>query len=287
LREGSIVDRLAGKVAVITGAASGIGAATALRFSKEGAAVVVADLNRAGARAVAAQCMVAGGRALACGCDVSDEADVEGAMERATKEFGRLDIIFNNAGVAGALGSIEETRVEDWDRTFGVLLRGVFLGIKHGAARMRAAGGGSIISTASVAGLRGGAGPHAYSAAKAGVVNLTRTAAIELGKDKIRVNCICPGAINTPLISNRIPGGAATVEQFFTGLQPITRAGRPEDIAAMALYLASDEASFVTGAVMVVDGGFTAGGSTFQGQRPLPVVTGFSGPSFEAGPEGS
>ena len=274
--------RLDGKVAVITGAASGIGAATAIRFAKEGASVVVADLNADGGNAMVAQC--AATRAPACfqRTDVSQEADVKAAIDRAIKEYGRLDVVFNNAGLGGAIGPIEDTTVEDWDRTQAVLLRAVFLGIKHAVPQMRKQGGGSIISTASVAGIRGAAGPHAYSAAKAGVINLTRSVAIELAKDLIRVNCICPGGINTPLISGRVPGGESVAAQFMTALQPIPRAGVPDDIANMALYLASDESSFVTGTAMVVDGGFTAGGSQLQGAgRPIVQASGFAGASFE------
>ena len=271
--------RIDGKVAVITGGASGIGAATTKRFCAEGAAVVVADLNEAGARALVDECVAAGGRATFQRTDVSDEADVRAAMARAVADYGRLDVVFNNAGLGGAIGPLEETSVEDWDRTQAVLLRGVFLGIKHAIPHLRAVGGGSIISTASIAGLRAGAGPHSYSAAKAGVINLTRTAAVELARDSIRVNCICPGGIHTPLLSSRFPGGAEALTPLLGMLQPLPRAGYPEDIAAMALFLASDEAGFVTGAAMVVDGGFTAGGSMLP---PMPAQpTEYAGPSFE------
>jgi NAD(P)-dependent dehydrogenase (short-subunit alcohol dehydrogenase family) len=275
--------RLNGKVAVITGAASGMGRATAVRFAGEGAAVVIADLNEDGGAAAVRECKENGGRAVFQKTDVASEAGVKAMIDRAVKEFGRLDITFNNAGLPGALGSIEQTSVEDWDRTFAVLTRGVFLGIKHSVAEMRKVGGGSIISTASVAGLAGGYGPHAYSAAKAGVVNLTRSVALEVAKDKIRVNCICPGGINTPLIFNNVPGGYEAAGQFLKALQAIPRAGLPEDIAAMALFLASDESEWITGTAMVVDGGFTAGGSFFRGQQlamPAPP-SGFMGPSFE------
>ena len=271
--------RLDGKVAVITGGASGIGAATAKRFAAEGAAVVVADLNEGGAREVVDACVAAGGRAVCQRVDVSLEADVQAVMARAVADYGRLDVVFNNAGLGGAIGPLEETRVEDWDRTQAVLLRGVFLGIKHAIPHLRAAGGGAIISTASVAGIRAGAGPHAYSAAKAGVINLTRTAAVELARDSIRVNCICPGGIHTPLLSSRFPGGAEGLTPLLAMLQPLPRAGYPEDIAAMALFLASDEAGFVTGAAMVVDGGFTAGGTMLPPMPPQPVE--YAGPSFE------
>jgi NAD(P)-dependent dehydrogenase (short-subunit alcohol dehydrogenase family) len=273
--------RLDGKVAVITGAASGIGAATAQRFCREGAAVVVADLNAGGAQSVVDACRAAGGRAVFRRTDVSIEADVAGAIGQAVDAFGRLDVLFNNAGLGGAIGPIEDTTVEDWDRTQGVLLRGVFLGMKHAIPRLRAAGGGSIISTASVAGLRGGAGPHCYSAAKAAVINLTRSVALQVAKDNIRVNCICPGGIHTPLIGSRFPGTDDMLAQMLSAIQPLPRTGVPDDIAAMALYLASDEAGFVTGAAMVVDGGFTAGGSLIAPPGPVPAE--YVGPSFEGG----
>jgi len=280
------MSRLEGKVAVITGAASGIGRASALRFSKEGAAVVISDLNVAGGAAVAHECIAADGRAAFIKTDVSEESDIKAAVDLAVEKFGRLDIIFNNAGVGGATGPIEETTVENWDRTQAILVRSVFLGMKYAVPEMRKAGAGSIISTASVAGIMGGYGPHSYSAAKSAVINLTRSAAMELGKDKIRVNCICPGAINTPLLYSRIPGdGKALMEQFMAQVQSIKRAGRPEDIANMALFLASDEAEWITGTAMVVDGGLTAGGKFFEQAASqlssLIKPRSFAGPSFE------
>ncbi len=275
--------RLDGKVAVITGAASGIGRATAIRFAGEGAAVVIADLNDEGGEAAVRDCKENAGRAVFQKTDVSAEAEIKALIARAIKEFGRLDIMFNNAGLGGAIGPIDETTVENWDKSMAILLRSVFLGMKFAIPEMRKAGGGSIISTASVAGLRGGAGPHAYSAAKAAVINLTRSVALEVGKDRIRVNCICPGGINTPLINTRLPGGEAVAEQFLALIQPIPRAGHPHDIAAMALFLASDDSEWVTGTAMVVDGGLTAGGTIF-GQDPglaLAIPGNFAGPSFE------
>ena len=277
--------RLNGKVAIITGAASGMGRATAVRFAGEGAKIVIADLNNEGGESAARECRENGSDAVFQKTDVSGEADIKAAVERAVKEFGRLDIIYNNAGLGGAVGKIEDITVENWDKTLAILLRGVFLGIKHSIAAMRKAGGGSIISTASIAGIQGYAGIHAYSAAKAGVINLTRSAATELAIDKIRVNCICPGGINTPLIYGNIPGGESTAAQFLSRMQPMTREGRPDDIANMALFLASDESEWITGTAMVVDGGYTAAGNFFMGgggsgMGGLMPSDGFAGPSF-------
>jgi NAD(P)-dependent dehydrogenase (short-subunit alcohol dehydrogenase family) len=190
--------------------------------------------------------------------------------------------MYNNAGLAGAVGPLEKTTAENWDRSFAVLLRAVFLGIEYAAPEMRKLGGGSIISTASIAGLRGAPELHAYCAAKAGVISLTRSASIEFAKDKIRVNCICPGLIATPLTYNRIPGGEQVATQLFTGFQPWPRAGRPEDIAAMALFLASDESEFVSGQAMVVDGAATSGlGSLPRPANQAMLDDEWSGPSFE------
>ena len=278
----SIMGRLENKVAVITGAASGIGRASAVRFAGEGAAVVIADLNQDGGESAVRDCKEHGGHAVFQRADVSTEADVQAMIARAVNEFGGLDIIYNNAGLAGALGPLEQTTVENWDRTLAVLLRGVFLGIKHAVPEMRKRGRGSIISTASVAGLQGFSGLHAYCAAKAGVINLTRSAAGEFGKDRIRVNCICPGVINTPLAQQDVPGGRETVDQLFKTAQPYPRTGLPDDIAAMALFLASDDSEWVTGQALVVDGGLVAVNNLFGqlGAVQAPVAT-FSGPSFE------
>ena len=278
--------RLDGKVAIITGSASGIGRGTAIRFAGEGAAVVITDLNVEGGEAAVRDCKENGGRAVFQKADVSSEADIKALVARAVKEFGRLDIVYNNAGVGGAIGALEQVSVEDWDKSMAVLLRSVFLGIKHSVAEMRKVGGGSIISTASVAGIRGFAGLHPYCAAKAGVVNLTRSAALEFAKDKIRVNCICPGGINTPILHRNQPGVKEAMEDWMAKGQPIQRAGHPEDIAGMALYLASDDSQWVTGQAMVVDGGLTIGSGFFNAapdtQNPTALPpSGYVGPSFE------
>src|SRR6202045_2717845 len=267
--------KLEKKVAVITGAASGIGRATAIRFAGEGAAVVIADLNREGGEAAVRDCKENGGNAVFQLTEVSSEENIKRAVDRAIKEFGRLDVMYNNAGLGGAVGPLEKTSAENWDRSFSILLRAVFLGVKHAVPEMRKTGGGSIVSTASIAGIRGAAGLHAYCAAKAGVISLTRSAAIELAKDKIRVNCICPGLIATPLTYNRIPGGEQAATQLFAAFQPWPRAGRPEDIAAMALFLASDDSEFVSGQAMVVDGAVTSGmgaGNLQRGSQAPPQM---------------
>jgi NAD(P)-dependent dehydrogenase (short-subunit alcohol dehydrogenase family) len=252
--------RLAGKVAVITGGASGMGKATALRFLAEGASVLAADLNEENGKELLNEASGAGFDAQTrfVRTDVAEEADVEAMIATAVDAFGRLDVVFNNAGVGGAFGPVTELDVDDWDWTLGVLLRGVFLGVKHGARQMKAQGdGGAIINTASVAGLSGGAGPLAYSTAKAGVINLTRSTAIELAPDRIRVNAICPGAINTPLINM---GNAEAMAPIFDGVQPWPAHGTGDHIAGTALFLATDDSEFVTGEAIVVDGGLTASG---------------------------
>lgn len=259
--------RLDGKVALVTGGGSGIGRATALVFLREGARVVVGDLNEASlaetlalARAQGAADRLAGLRA-----DVSAERDVAALVTLAGERFGGLDCLFNNAGVGGAFGPIGETTVEEWDFTFAVLVRGVFLGIKHGAARMKAQGrGGSIINTASIAGIGGGAGPHAYSAAKAAVANLSRSVSAELAAHRIRVNAIAPGMIKTPLAMGR---REEAWDRLARQKQPWPDLGLPEHIADTALFLASDDSRFITGQVIVVDGGLTAMGPDLFGHE--------------------
>ena len=258
--------QLEGKVAVITGAASGMGAAAALLFSREGAHVVLADLNGPGGEASAQTASEAGQRCVFQRTDVSAEADIQALVGRALSEFGRLDVMFNNAGIGGAVGSLEGISVEDWDRTQAVCLRGVFLGIKHAARVMREQRSGSIISTASVAGVDTSFGPHVYDTAKAAVIHLTKSVAKELGDSNIRVNCICPGFIATPIFakSHGLASQVADqtvepVKEWLAQVQPIPRAGVPEDIAHAALWLAGDESTFVSGHALVVDGALLAG----------------------------
>ena len=277
--------RLDGKVAVITGAASGIGRGTALCLAKEGAAVVAVDLNSQGGEQVVSEIAATGGRAVFQHTDVSSEPEIKSAVERAVKEYGRLDIMFNNAGLVGAVGPIEAVTADDWDRTIAVLLRSVFLGIKYAVEPMRKAGGGSIISTSSVASFLPSAYGAAYAAAKGAVISLTRAAALQLGRVKIRVNCICPGAINTP-IWGALPGFSdpAAVAQLLDDAQTIPRVGRPQDIASMVLFLASDESEWVTGQAMIVDGGLTVGPNTSAlagAAPPPPTQSAYVGPSFK------
>ncbi len=252
--------RLQNKVAVITGGASGMGRATTLRFLDEGASVVIADYNEDTGKQTMALAAERGFREPVrfIRTDVAKESDVAAMIELAVSDFGRLDIVFNNAGVGGALGPIWDVEVEEWDYTFDVLAKGVFLGIKHAARAMKRLGrGGSIINTASVAGLSGGGGPLVYSAAKAAVINLTRAAALQLAADRIRVNAICPGGVLTALTDRGDPAAAA---KRLDQLQPWPEHGRPEHIAGAALFLASDDSEFVTGEALVVDGGLTAAG---------------------------
>ena len=250
-----------GRVAVITGAASGMGLATAERFIEEGASVVIADFNAENGQAAADRL---GDRCRFTRCDVAVEDDVAAAIAMATDVFGRLDIVFNNAGVGGAFGPITEIKADDWDTTFAILTKGVFLGIKHAARVMIEQGtGGSIINTASIAGRGGGAGPQAYSAAKAAVINLTKTTAIELAEHNIRVNAICPGLIYTPLMHSGDVDDADRVMQAF---QPLKMRGEGAHIAGCALWLAGDDSAFVSGEEITVDGGLLASGPRIHGQ---------------------
>ncbi len=277
---------LAGKVAVITGAASGMGQAAAILFAQQGAHVVLADLNAKDGEAAAAAASASGPRCVFQRTDVAEEADVAALIARATSEFGKLDILFNNAGIGGAVGPLESIAVEDWDKTQAVCLRGVFLGIKHAIGPMRANGSGSIVSTASIAGIDGYNGLHAYCAAKAGVVNLTRSAALQLAADFIRVNCIAPGGVSTPIVWNGT-ANREMAEGFLLNAQPLPQVGQPLDIANAALFLASDAARFITGHTLVVDGGATAGALSTAAKRGAPPpVRGqrtFAGPSYELG----
>jgi len=274
------VARLEGKTAVITGGASGIGEGAARAFVAEGANVVIADLRVDAAEALALEL---GDRAVAVGVDVAVEADVAAAVDAAMSTFGRLDCMFNNAGIVGAVGPIAETDVEDFDRTMAVLLRGPFLGIKHAARVMIPQGSGSIISTASTAGLAGGLGPHCYTTAKHGIVGLTKSAASELATNGIRVNAIAPGNIVTNMTARLSPGDA-DFDQAKTAIaksSPLGIAGEPHDIAMAAVYLASDESRYLSGETMLIDSGYLAGAGRKGGfhQADPSMVTGIAGSS--------
>ncbi|MEX1104325.1 MAG: SDR family oxidoreductase [Dehalococcoidia bacterium] len=257
--------RLEGKVAVVTGGASGIGAATVRLFVAEGARVVIADLQEGVATDLAAEL---GEAAEAVGCNVAREEDVKRAVEAAVGRWGRIDILVNNAGFGGISGPMETTTVDEYDMTMDVLLKSEFLGVKHATPHMRAQGGGSIVNTASVCAFEAGIGAQLYTVAKAGVAMMTKAAALELAEHNIRVNAVCPGYIATPLAAGR-PKGQHAAEEVEAALdrlrsrvsdtQPMGRAGEPEDIARAVLFLASDDAEWITGEALVVDGGLLAG----------------------------
>ena len=259
---------LEGKTAVITGGASGIGEATARLFTAEGARVVIADMQRERGGALAAEL---GEAALFAPCEVREEAEMKAAVDLALDRWGRLDCMFNNAGFGGALGPLEAIPAEEFDLSFDVLVRGVFLGMKHAIPAMKAQGSGSIVNTGSIAGITAGRGPQVYSAAKAAVVHLSKVSAMELGEHSIRVNCVCPGYIATPLSANTVGRPDSLIEERLDDYalqQPIPRVGRPRDIAETVLFLASDRSSFVTGQALVVDGG-AASGVLWRDQKPF------------------
>ena len=246
---------LTDKVAIVTGGGSGIGEATSLRFSQEGAAVIVADMRLRKAEAVAKQINEQGGHALAIEVDVSIAESVATLVDRTVAEYGQLDVMFNNAGTLRP-GTVIELDVDDWDLVMGVNVRSVYLGGKFAIPAMLNSGGGSIINTASISGLHGDGGAVAYAASKAAVINLTRAMSPDHAADGIRVNAICPGTIETPPVMRMMEDPVAL--EINMRAHAIGRLGRPEEIASAALWLASDESSFVSGEAIVVDGGLRA-----------------------------
>lgn len=255
--------RFAGKTAVVTGAASGIGKAAVLKLASEGAHVFAADIDEAGGRALAEQ---SNGRIEFLRCDVTNVADIEALMNEAAKRGGGLDIVFNNAAAGGDRAPIDEITPEGWDQSMNLILRSVAMGIRYAAPHMKGRKGASIVNTASVAAMGAGYSPTAYAVAKAGVLHLTKVAATDLARYGIRVNAICPGFINTNIFTSSLDvpeesknTAKAIIADMSAHAQPVARGGQPEDIANAVAYLASEEASFMTGTHMLVDGGLTIG----------------------------
>jgi NAD(P)-dependent dehydrogenase (short-subunit alcohol dehydrogenase family) len=246
-----------GKVAFVTGGSAGMGAATARAFAEAGAAVAIVDLDGGAAERFAAELNAAGHRALAVRCDVSDEAQVEAGVARTVESFGSLDMAFNNAGIMlPSVDSADET-AEAFDRIVAVNLRGVWASMKHELVQMRKQGSGAIVNCSSLGGLVGGSGRATYHATKHGVIGQAKSVALQYAPLGVRVNAVCPGTIDTPMVARMTAGGELDPEVSVSSI-PLGRLGRPEEIAAAVLWLCSDAASYVTGVALPVDGGFTA-----------------------------
>jgi NAD(P)-dependent dehydrogenase (short-subunit alcohol dehydrogenase family) len=248
---------LENKVALVTGGGSGIGRACALAFAREGAKVVVADVQVRGGEETVQMIKEAGGESIFVKTDVSKTADVEALVKRAVDTYGRLDCAINNAGIEGIIAQTADGTEENWNRVININLKGVWLCMKYEIPEMQKQGGGAIVNMASVAGLVGFQGMPAYCASKGGIIQLTKVAALEYAKAGIRVNAVCPGVIRTPMVE-RVTGGNPEAEAQFTAMEPVGRMGTPEEIAESVVWLCSDAASFVTGHPMVVDGGLVA-----------------------------
>lgn len=246
-----------GKTALVTGASSGIGRATAIGFAQQGANVVVADVLTEGGAKTVRMIEEMGKRALFVSCDVSQENDVKNVMNQTIETFGRLDYAFNNAGTEGKHGSTIDCTDENWENVIRINLKGVWLCMKQELPQMLKQGTGAIVNCSSIAGLVGFEGIPAYTASKHGVVGLTRTAALEFAKSNIRINAVCPGVIQTPMIDRFVHGEAQIRKQLIEG-EPVGRVGKPEEIAEGVLWLCSDAASFVTGQAIAIDGGWIA-----------------------------
>ncbi|ACL25614.1 SDR family oxidoreductase [Chloroflexus aggregans] len=243
-----------GKVALVTGAASGIGRASALAFAREGAKVVVADVNVAGGEETVALCRAANTDAIFVRCDVSQSNEVEQLIAQAVDTFGRIDFAHNNAGIEGVQATLVDYPEEVWDRVIDINLKGVWLCMKYEIRQMLQQGGGAIVNTSSVAGLSGSRGVLAYVASKHGIVGITKAAALEYARSGIRVNAICPGTIHTAMIDRFTQGDPEVLAQFAES-EPIGRLGSPEEVANSVVWLCSEKASFITGATLPVDGG--------------------------------
>jgi NAD(P)-dependent dehydrogenase (short-subunit alcohol dehydrogenase family) len=246
---------LAGKVALLTGGAAGIGRAAALAFAREGATVIVADI--VAAEETAAIVRAAGGTALALKCDISSSTEVENVVRTAVKTYGRIDCAFNNAGIESAIRNTADVSEEEFDRQIAVNLKGVWLSLKYELPQMVRQGGGAIVNTSSGAGIAGAPGWSAYTAAKHGVIGLTRCASVEYAKVGIRVNALCPGPIDSPM-GKRIAADNPGYKDLLIAHTPNGRLGRPEEVAEAAVWLCSDAASLVNGAILAIDGGVTA-----------------------------
>ena len=274
--------RLEGKVAAITGAASGFGAATARLFVAEGCKVALGDIQEEAGAAVAAEL---GDAAVFTRCDVTAEEDVANLVDTAVSAFGKLDIMFNNAGIVGAVGPIDSTPADEWKATLDILLNGVFYGVKHAARVMKPQESGAIVSMSSTAGILGGLGPHTYTAAKHAVVGLTKSAGAELCRFGIRVNCISPAGMATPMVANVSTGDPAAIEETKRNLAAASplkgRPGLAEDVANAALWLASDESGYTNGHTLTTDAGMTTGSSpnppAFDQYQPMIREAGKSG----------
>jgi NAD(P)-dependent dehydrogenase (short-subunit alcohol dehydrogenase family) len=274
--------RLSGRVAVITGGASGIGAATAQKFVEHGAKVVLGDIQDEPLQAFVA---TLGGNAIGLRCDVTSEADVEALVNAAVEGFGRIDVMFNNAGIVGAMGPMETTPAEEWKLTTDIMINGVFYGMKHASKHMKRAGSGSIISMSSTAGIMGGLGPHAYCAAKHAVVGMTKSLAAEVGASGVRVNCIAPSAVATPMVAEAFLGDHTKLDDTVAALVDISplkgRPGLAQDVANAVLWLASDESGYTSGLTLTVDAGLTTGSTAgepaFNEYKPMQREAGRTG----------